>query len=42
MMKLLIVLGIQEYRDELIRILNKAELTVFSEMDIRGFHKEKA
>ena len=39
-MKLLIVLGIQEYREDLIRILNMADLSVFSEVEIRGFKKE--
>ena len=39
-MKLFIVLGIQEFREELIDILNNADLTVFSEVEVRGFKKE--
>ena len=39
-MKLLIVLGIQEYRDELCELLRTTGINVFSEVDIKGYKNE--
>ena len=40
-MKLLIVLGIQEYKEDLCQLFRESHVSVFSEVDIKGYKKEE-